>query len=132
MSLSDINLYIGFKTTLLSQIANDDTVDNISSTLTSIASKNTDILGGLSSSTILDDGSGITTVDKINFISVVDFCQHSDFDLDLILMSWLNKLTNELKNATDPDIIAALTIKLAAATSIFQAIIQGQNSKYDT
>lgn len=125
MSLSDINLYIGLKATLVSQVASDDTVDNINTTLASIVSKNADVLGGLSSSTVLDDGSGVSTSDKMNFIATVNFCKYGDSDLNLILISWYDKINDEMTNATDPTIIAALTDKFSAITTILVNTIAG-------
>src|SRR5690349_17783948 len=125
MSLSDVNSYITLKNQLLTQINTDDTIANIQSTINSLASKKTDILNGLASSTVLDTDilNSISTSDKINFISIVQFCKYGDSDLNNTLMILFDRVDLQLTQATDPDVIVALRIRISAIIAIIKATV---------
>lgn len=122
-TVTDINNLLSLKSTLVSQINADDTVANIQTTLNSIASQKVTILAGQATSTVLDDGSGVTTPDRLNYIQQSGFSKYNDTELFMILISWFLRTDGQLQVATNPTIISDLMTKENQITTIIKDIV---------
>jgi len=125
-TVTDINDYIALKAALNTQILADDTVANIQTTLTNLASLKAGIVSGLAASTVLDSLSLATTEDKMNFITQTHLCRVSEQELNILLISWYTRLCGLIDSEATPSNVPALYTKRNQIIAILQAAMVPQ------
>lgn len=98
MTMTNINDYIGLKTTLSGQILADALMADIETTITDILTLKSTIASTYAAQNYLDDGEAVSTADRIKWILQVRYAIDEDAQLNAIIQSGISKAEADLNS----------------------------------
>lgn len=117
MTLTNINDYIALKATLVSQIAADASIVDITNTIDDIVALKATISSTYSTQNLLDDSSGTSTADRIKWIVQVLYATGNDGQLNDIIQTSITKCDTDI-NADDGSNLTTLYARKASLLSL--------------